>query len=112
VPCSAHLASALMVTVAGGFVLATLLMRGQSVAENTQSAQYMQTKTIEAVLKAHTSRLMSLPDVVGTALGQCSGQPCIKVFVVKTTPGLAKQIPATIDGYPVTVQQTGEFQAR
>ena len=68
-------------------------------------------KTIEAVLKEHTDSLMSLPGVVGTALGECSGQPCIKVFVVKKTAELVKQIPSTIEGYEVAVQETGEIRA-
>ncbi len=42
---------------------------------------------------------------------ECSGQPCIKVFVVKKTPDLLKQIPSTLEGHPVEVQETGEFRA-
>ena len=42
---------------------------------------------------------------------ECSGQPCIKVFVVKKTPDLLKQIPSTIEGYTIAVQETGEFRA-
>jgi hypothetical protein len=72
----------------------------------------MQQKTIQTVLKENTDKLMALPGVVGTALGECSGKPCIKVFVVKKTPELLKQIPATLDGYTVAVQETGDFRAR
>ncbi len=68
-------------------------------------------KTIEVVLRESTERLMSLPGVVGIGIGECSGQPCIKVFVVKKTPDLLKQIPSTIEGYTVAVQESGEFQA-
>ncbi len=71
----------------------------------------MQKKTIQTVLKEHTDRLMSLPGVVGTAQGLCAGKPCIKVFVVKKTPDLLKQIPSTLEGYTVAVQETGEFRA-
>ena len=66
---------------------------------------------IEAVLKKHTTELMSLPGVVGTAQGECAGKPCIKVYVVKKTPDLEKQIPSTIEGYPVEVQETGKIKA-
>ncbi len=71
----------------------------------------MPEKTIEAVLKEHTNGLMSLPDVVGTAQSLCAGKPCIKVYVVKKTPELVKQIPSTLEGYVVKIQETGEIQA-
>jgi DhnA family fructose-bisphosphate aldolase class Ia len=71
----------------------------------------MPEKTIEAVLKEHTERLMSHPGVVGTAQGECAGKPCIKVYVVKKTPDLMKQIPSDIDGYAVVIQETGDIRA-
>lgn len=71
----------------------------------------MQEKTIDAVLREHTDSLMSLPGVVGTAEGRCDGKPCIKVFVAKTTPELLSQIPSSLEGYTVVVQETGEFRA-
>lgn len=71
----------------------------------------MPEKTISAVLKEHTPGLMSLPGVVGTAQGQCAGEPCIKVFVTKTTSDLLRRIPSTIEGYPVAVEETGEIRA-
>lgn len=72
----------------------------------------MQQKTIEAVLQEHTDALMSLPGVVGTAQGECVGEPCIKVYVVRQTPQLLEQIPAAIDGYPVVVEESGEIRPR
>ena len=66
--------------------------------------------SIEDVLKEHTTALMALHGVVGTAQGECEGQPCIKVYVVKATPDLLKQIPSEIGGYTVDVQETGEFR--
>lgn len=71
----------------------------------------MQRKTIETVLKELTDRLMPLPGVVGTALGECEGRPCIRVFVVKKTPDLLKQVPSAIEGHAVAVQETGEIRA-
>ena len=69
-------------------------------------------KSIEDVLKEHTSQLMSLPGVVGTGQGLCSGEPCIRIFVVQKTDALLKQIPPEIDGYPIDIQETGEFRKR
>ncbi len=70
----------------------------------------MAEKPIEQVLEENTGRLMSIPGVVGTAQGLCSGQPCIKVFVIEKTGGLVEQLPAEIDGYRVEIQETGEFR--
>jgi len=82
----------------------------QKVADLAQKKP-MPEKTIEAVLKEHTDSLMSLAGVVGTAQGLCAGKPCIKVYVVKKTPDLMKQIPSTLEGYEVTIQETGEIRA-
>ena len=71
----------------------------------------MREKTVQAVLKEHTDSLMSLPGVVGTAQGECDGKPCIKVFVAKKTPQLLSQIPSSLEGYLVAVEETGEIRA-
>ncbi len=71
----------------------------------------MLAKTIEKVLQEHSDELMSLDGVVGTAIGDCDGDPCIKVYVAKMTRDLGKRIPSTLEGYPVSVEETGEFKA-
>ena len=70
----------------------------------------MPEESIEAVLNEHTSNLMSLSGVVVTSQGECSGQPCILVLVAINTQELREQIPLAIDGYPVSIQETGEFR--
>ena len=75
-----------------------------------QVGEAMPNKAIEEVLQERTASLMAIPGVVGTAQGLCSGEPCIRVFVVGKTDELVKQIPVEIDGYPVDVQETGEFR--
>lgn len=93
------------------WLVAVAVACGQQGAKAGPDERPMPEKTIEVVLKEHTDSLMSLPGVVGTALGECSGQPCIKVFVVKKTADLLKQIPSAIEGYEVAVQETGEIRA-
>ncbi len=61
---------------------------GQQGAKDHQGHSPMQQKKIETVLKEHTDSLMTLPGVVGTAIGECAGKPCIKVYVEKKTPEL------------------------
>ena len=67
-------------------------------------------KPISSVLKDQTANLMSLPGVVGTGEGRCEGTPCIKVYVKKKSPETLKQIPTGIEGYPVTIEETGEIR--
>ena len=67
--------------------------------------------TIADVLVDQTDRLMSIPGVVGVALGRCDGRPCIKVFVEKKIAEMLREIPSALDGYPVSIEDTGEFRA-
>ena len=67
--------------------------------------------TIQEVLRTHTPELMSIPGVVGTAIGEFKGKPCIKILVVKKTEELTQKIPLTLEGFPVVIQQTGEIRA-
>ena len=71
----------------------------------------MPSKPIEKVLEEHTLELMSIDGVVGTAQGLCNGKPCIKVYVIKKTRQLTQRIPTTLEGYPVVIEETGEFRA-
>ena len=66
---------------------------------------------IREVLKRHTDELMAMPGVVGVAEGKSRGRPCIKVFVVERNPELLRQIPDTIEGYPLQVEESGELRA-
>jgi hypothetical protein len=75
------------------------------------SAELMQPKSIAEVLDDHVDQLMSIPGVSGVGIGDCSGRPCIKVFVVEKTPGVTGQIPARLNGYEVAIEETGEFRA-
>ena len=67
--------------------------------------------TITQVLERHTARLMSVAGVVGTAEGECAGQPCILVLVEQATPALRRAIPSQLEGIPVEVRETGRIEA-
>lgn len=71
----------------------------------------MPTKTIEQVQQEHTAAWMAIPGVIGTAIGERKGKPCILVLTASNTEQVKKQIPATVDGYPVVIQYTGEIRA-
>ena len=76
-----------------------------------QKEKAMTQKTIQKVLKAHTPELMSIPGVIGTAIGEKKGEACITVLVIKKTPELVRKIPSRLEGYPVVIQKTGEIKA-
>lgn len=71
----------------------------------------MAAKGIEEVLREHARGLMSIPGVVGTAQGLCNDRPCIKVFVIKKTAEVEEKVPDNLEGYPVTMEETGEIRA-
>ena len=71
----------------------------------------MTEKSIQQVQEEHTKHLMSLPGVVGTAVGEKAGKPCIKVLVTQKTAEIEKRVPKSLEGYPVVIEFTGEFKA-
>lgn len=76
-----------------------------------EQAGRMAEKTIERVQEEHTSEWMTIPGVVGTAIGQCEGKPCILVLTASNTEQVRQQIPANVEGYPVAVRFVGEIRA-
>jgi hypothetical protein len=75
--------------------------------EGGASGGLMAATTVEEALKNNVDRLMSLPGVVGAAVGECGGKPCIRLLVVRKTAELMQKIPAMLEGYPVVVEETG-----
>lgn len=71
----------------------------------------MTDKTIQQVLQKHSRHIISLPGVVGIARGVLNGKPCIRVFVAQKIPELLLQIPSHIEGYEVSIEESGEFKA-
>ena len=72
----------------------------------------MAARSIDEVLAAHTDSLMTLPGVVGTAVGLCDGQRCIKVLVADSSAATKRRIPATLEGYRVSIEVTGNIKPR
>ena len=68
-------------------------------------------ETIEEALARVTESWMRIPGVVGTGIGLCEGQPCIKVFVSRPPDELDPPIPDEVSGHPVRVEPTGPFRA-
>jgi len=70
------------------------------------------TRSIDEVLAAHTDSLMAIPGVVGTAVGLCDGERCIKVLLADSNPATKRQIPGRLEGYRVVVEVTGTIRPR
>ncbi|UCD08510.1 MAG: hypothetical protein JSU79_09135 [Dehalococcoidales bacterium] len=54
---------------------------------------------------------MGITGVAGIGQGEYDGKSCIKVFVTEKSPELLSQIPEDLGGYPVIIEETGEFHA-
>lgn len=59
----------------------------------------------------HEEEIMSIVGVTGLAVGKEGGRPCIIVYVRKAKPGVLKAIPREIEGFPVKVEESGDFVA-
>lgn len=68
--------------------------------------------SIEAAQERLTAKMISMPRVTGTGIGECGGRPCIKIFLEKKTPDLMVEIPSNYEGFTVVVEETGEIQAQ
>ncbi len=71
----------------------------------------MPERTIEQVLKDHTDQWMAIHEIEGTAIGLSRGKPCIKIFTSSNMQNMQDKIPSTVEGYPVIIEETGEFRA-
>ena len=67
--------------------------------------------TIEKIKAKHEPQLLGIEGVAGVGIGEDLGKPVIKVYVVRKTKSLQEKIPAQIEGYPVSVEVSGEFHA-
>jgi hypothetical protein len=69
-------------------------------------------RSIDQVLAAYTDSLMALPGVVGTAIGLCDGERCIKVLLADSNPDTKRRIPDRLEGYRVLAEVTGTIKPR
>jgi hypothetical protein len=63
---------------------------------------------LEAALSDLTNRVMGRAGVVGTAIGERCGKPCLKVYVAEAK--ARRNIPRSIGGFRVVVEETGSFR--
>jgi hypothetical protein len=63
---------------------------------------------LEAAQQELTNRVMDLPGVSGTAIGEKNGKPCLKVYL--SVADVWDRIPRTVGGFPVIIEVTGPFK--
>ena len=97
-----------------GRVFASLLLAAAlaSCSRSHNGGATVATRSIDEVLAAHTDSLMALPGVVGTAIGSCDGERCIKVLLADSSPDTKGRIPTRLEGYRVVAELTGTIQPR
>lgn len=97
-----------------GWRIAPAIVAGALIAcsGSQRGAAIVATKSIDEVLTAHTDSLLALPGVVGTAIGLCDGERCIKVFLADSNAAVRERIPARLEGYRVVVEVTGTVRPR
>lgn len=59
------------------------------------------------MLAAHRDELLSIPGVVGVGRGEQDSKPCITVLVERSS----VELPSELDGYAVSVIQSGPITA-
>jgi hypothetical protein len=90
----------------GLLLLATLLL-GIIGCENNSNDQ----DNILTVKERHEAELMAIPGVVGVGIGERDGAEVIVVYVEDRTAEIDRNVPDTLEGYPVLIEVTGPIIA-
>lgn len=68
-------------------------------------------RDVKQVMESHAGHLMSIPGVVGVALGELADRtPCIQILVVGMTAALRRELPKQIEGHPVALIESGRIR--
>jgi len=68
-------------------------------------------RSIQEVLEQCSGGWMAIPGVVGTAVGELEGKPCIRILALRNSEELARRIPSQVAGFPVVITESGEIRA-
>ena len=69
-------------------------------------------RDIVAAQEALTDVVMAIEGVAGTAVGDCGGESCIKVYLTAASEAVEEEIPGEFGGFPVVTEVTGEVRGR
>jgi hypothetical protein len=91
-------------------VLVVCLASGFSIQKRVAMAQ--ENATIEQVKDQHVTELMSIEGIEGVGIGEEEDRPVIKIYVSNASRELRQQVPTELEGYPVRIEVTGEFNVQ
>ncbi len=82
---------------------------GGQPAQPAKPGATMPARDINDVLRDHDKELMAIPGVVGVYVGLMPDEKtlCLKVMAARKTPELVKQVPKSLEGYSVVVEESG-----
>jgi len=66
---------------------------------------------INTVLDEHQNEIMAIPGVVGVGIGSKDGGPAIVIMVNQLSDASRAQLPQSLEGHPVVVEESGEIVA-
>jgi len=66
---------------------------------------------IAAIIALHQDSMMQA-GVTGMGESRCDGKPCIRIYLEKADPALVNSLPEELDGVPVVIEVSGQFEAR
>ena len=69
-------------------------------------------RDIVAAQEALTDVVMAIAGVVGTAVGECEGEGCIKVYLSAASEVVEAEVPGEFGGFRVVTEVTGEVRGR
>ncbi len=100
------------------FISITLLlfttgeMRSEQLKRDSTKTFPKKAVTIKDILTKHSESWMKVKGVVGTGEGLHNNKPCIKVFVSSLNLTIKKEIPSSVNSFPVIIEVVGEVIAR
>lgn len=81
------------------------------ISKSNQSSA-LSSEQVDAIKQRYDAKVLTIPGVVGSGIGECDGEMCFKVFVVKQTPSLQQALPREFEGVKVEIEETGEMKAQ
>ncbi len=102
-----------MVRAALLFALAALVTIAgcRAGSSNGKGGADMPQRDVTTVMNAHVDALMATDGVAGVAISETDDRkPCIVIYVVQLTDALKASLPTALEGYPVRIEESGEFR--